>query len=101
MSFVVKIVDRTGGVTWLAHEREQGERLFGSRKVAEIFEVPLAFLCDPANVRRESRDIGGRTRRFYAFTYGDHEIWGATAAMVVSLAQRLNAITPAARDGQD
>lgn len=71
------------------------------QEVAEIFEVPLAFLCDPANARRESRDIGGRTRRFYAFTYGDHEIWGATAAMVVSLAQRLNAITPAARDGQD
>ena len=56
------------------------------REVAEIFEVPLAFLCDPANRRRESREIGGRKRRFYAFTYEDHEIWGATAAIVVSLA---------------
>jgi 8-oxo-dGTP pyrophosphatase MutT (NUDIX family) len=63
------------------------------REVAEIFEVPLGFLCDPANLRRESRDIGGRTRSFYAFTYGGHEIWGATAAIVVSLVQRLNAIT--------
>jgi 8-oxo-dGTP pyrophosphatase MutT (NUDIX family) len=71
------------------------------REVAEIFEVPLAFLCDPANRRRESREIGGRQRSFYAFTYGGHEIWGATAAIVVSLVQRLNAITPAARDGQD
>jgi len=63
------------------------------REVAEIFEVPLAFLCDPANRRRESRDIGGRQRSFYAFTYREHEIWGATAAIVVSLAQRLNAIS--------
>ena len=60
------------------------------REVAEIFEVPLAFLCDPANRRRESREVGGRRRSFYAFTYQDHEIWGATAAIVVSLAQRLS-----------
>ena len=63
------------------------------REVAEIFEVPLAFLCDPANRRRESREIGGRQRSFYAFRYGGHEIWGATAAIVVSLVQRLNAIS--------
>jgi 8-oxo-dGTP pyrophosphatase MutT (NUDIX family) len=58
-------------------------------EVAEIFEVPLAFLADPANRRRESRVIGGRDRRFYAFTYGGHEIWGATAAIIVNLAQRM------------
>jgi 8-oxo-dGTP pyrophosphatase MutT (NUDIX family) len=58
-------------------------------EVAEIFEVPLSFLCDPANRRRESREVGGRHRTFYAFTYQDHEIWGATAAIVVSLVQRL------------
>ena len=63
------------------------------REVAEIFEVPLAFLCDPANRRRESREIGGHQRSFYAFTYGDHEIWGATAAIVVNLAERLRAIS--------
>ena len=62
------------------------------REVAEIFEVPLAFLCDPSNRRRESREIGGRRRDFYAFTYQNHEIWGATAAIVVNLAERLHAI---------
>ena len=39
------------------------------REVAHVFEVPLAFLLDPANRRRESRHIAGRDRRFYAFTY--------------------------------
>lgn len=62
------------------------------REVAEIFEVPLAFLCDPANRRRESRTVGGRSRSFYAFTYNSHEIWGATAAIIVNLVQRLNDI---------
>ena len=62
------------------------------REVAAVFEVPLTFLCNPANLRRESREVGGRQRRFYAFTYQDHEIWGATAAIVVSLVRRLDAI---------
>lgn len=62
------------------------------REVADIFEVPLAFLCDPANRRRETRELGGRQRSFYAFTYESHEIWGATAAIIVNLAQRLDAI---------
>ena len=63
------------------------------REVAEIFEVPLAFLCDPANRRRESRELGGVRRSFYAFTYKEHEIWGATAAIIVNLAQRLDGIS--------
>jgi 8-oxo-dGTP pyrophosphatase MutT (NUDIX family) len=62
-------------------------------EVAAIFEVPLAFLLDPANRRRETRHFGGRERRFYAFTYQGHEIWGATAAIIVNLAEHLADIT--------
>lgn len=58
-------------------------------EVAALFEVPLAFLCDPANRRREARMVGGRERHFYAFTYDGHEIWGATAAMIVDLVDHL------------
>jgi 8-oxo-dGTP pyrophosphatase MutT (NUDIX family) len=63
-----------------------------AREVAEVFEVPLAFLLDPANRRRESRPLGGRQRSYYAFTYREHEIWGITAAIIVDLAQRLHDI---------
>jgi 8-oxo-dGTP pyrophosphatase MutT (NUDIX family) len=63
------------------------------REVASVFEVPLAFLLDPANRRRETRVIGGRDRRFYAITYQEHEIWGATAAIIVDLASRLDGIS--------
>jgi 8-oxo-dGTP pyrophosphatase MutT (NUDIX family) len=58
-------------------------------EVADVFEVPLAFLLDPANRRRETRLLGGSERRFYAFHYQGHEIWGATAAIIVNLAEHL------------
>jgi 8-oxo-dGTP pyrophosphatase MutT (NUDIX family) len=60
-----------------------------TNEVAAMFEVPLAFLLDPANRRREARQIAGRERRFYAFRYEEHEIWGATAAIIVNLADHL------------
>lgn len=58
-------------------------------EVAEAFEVPLAFLLDTRNCRRESRMLKGRVREFHAFTYGRHYIWGATAAILVNLHERL------------
>ncbi len=60
-----------------------------AREVAAVFEVPLAFLIDPANCREESADFPGGTRRFYAFRYESHYIWGATAAMLHAFAGRL------------
>ena len=58
-------------------------------EVAEIFEVPLSFLADPANRQRQTREFQGRARSFYSIRYGAHDIWGATAAIVVDLAERL------------
>ncbi|HLJ52089.1 MAG TPA: CoA pyrophosphatase, partial [Rhizomicrobium sp.] len=60
-------------------------------EVAEIFEVPLSFLLDPANKQRQSREFQGRRRSFYAFTYEGHYIWGATAAMLLNFAERISA----------
>ncbi len=51
-------------------------------EVAEILEVPLAQLLDPAAVRRETwqLDRGEVSVPFYAF--GRHKIWGATAMIL-------------------
>ena len=54
-------------------------------EVAEVFEVPLAFILDPANHRLEERVVDGVERRFYAFTYKDRYIWGATARVLMDL----------------
>lgn len=59
-------------------------------EVNEIFEVPLAFLLDPKNRERQSREWQGRRREFYAFNYGSHYIWGATAAILVNFAERFS-----------
>jgi 8-oxo-dGTP pyrophosphatase MutT (NUDIX family) len=59
-------------------------------EVAEAFEVPLRFLMNPANHRRDSREWrGGRHRFFYAMPYEERYIWGATAGMLRNMHQRL------------
>lgn len=60
-------------------------------EVAEVFEVPLAFLLDPANHQRQSMHYQGVLRQFYAMPYGEYLIWGATAGMIRSLFERLRA----------
>jgi 8-oxo-dGTP pyrophosphatase MutT (NUDIX family) len=60
-------------------------------EVEEAFEVPLAFLLDSANRERRSMEWQGRAREFYAFNYDSHYIWGATAAILVNFADRLQA----------
>ena len=54
-------------------------------EVAEAFEVPLAFLFDPANQQRREITMDGHVRHFLAMPYGAHFIWGATAAMLRNL----------------
>ena len=62
-------------------------------EVAEIFEVPLAFLMDAANHRRLSFDLpeGAGRRSFYAMPYERFFIWGATAGMLRNLFHFLRA----------
>ncbi len=60
-------------------------------EVDEIFEVPLDFLMDTANHQRHSAVWQGRERRYYAMPYESHNIWGATAGMIVNLRERLGA----------
>lgn len=59
-------------------------------EVAEIFEVPLAFIMNPVNHRRESRTIKGVQRNYYVLPYEDHHIWGATAGMLINLYEALS-----------
>ena len=58
-------------------------------EVAEVFEVPLAFLLEPANLRRYTMECRGHQRPMVEFVHGGHRIWGATAAMLFNLLQRM------------
>lgn len=60
-------------------------------EVAEVFEVPLAFLLDPANLGSLSLEHRGRVRQVWEFNYPGQRIWGVTAAIVLNLRERLAA----------
>jgi 8-oxo-dGTP pyrophosphatase MutT (NUDIX family) len=64
-----------------------------ANEVAEIFEVPLAFLMDGSNHQRLSVDLpeGAGRRTFYAMPYERFFIWGATAGMLRNLFHFLRA----------
>lgn len=55
-------------------------------EVDDVFEVPLAYLMDPAHHRRHSFEWEGVVREWYSMPYQDGEqerfIWGATAGML-------------------
>lgn len=58
-------------------------------EVAEAFEVPLAFLMNPAHHRHHSVEFAGSERRFLSMPWlgpeREYFIWGATAAMLRNL----------------
>lgn len=64
-------------------------------EVADVFEVPLSFLMNPANHRRHAWDWQGARRHWFSMPYEEqrtevggqiqtveHFIWGATAGML-------------------
>jgi hypothetical protein len=61
-------------------------------EVAQVFEVPLGFVLDRAHQKRRVREFRGRIRHYHVIEYGEHHIWGATASMIVNLADRLEAL---------
>jgi 8-oxo-dGTP pyrophosphatase MutT (NUDIX family) len=58
-------------------------------EVAEVFEVPLGFMLEPANHRRDSYVRNGERRHFYVLPYENRYIWGATAGILVNFARLL------------
>lgn len=61
-------------------------------EVAEIFEVPLSFLMNPAHHRLyQATQDDGRVRQYYAMPWERYFIWGATAGMLRNLYHALRA----------
>lgn len=60
------------------------------QEVAEVFEVPLARVCELAAYQRHEYEKDGQRGFYYALRYGSYFIWGATAAMLRQLALRLS-----------
>ncbi len=58
-------------------------------EVAEVFEVPLAYLMEPGNLRQVEIEHRGRIRHVLEYSWPGQRIWGATAAILYNLRRRL------------
>ncbi len=62
-------------------------------EVAEVFQVPLAFLMDPRNHRlHHAIQPDGNERYYYSMPWNDYFIWGATASIIRNFYHRLLAV---------
>jgi 8-oxo-dGTP pyrophosphatase MutT (NUDIX family) len=65
------------------------ELRINASEVADAFEVPLAFVMDSANHKRNSRDWKGVTREYYEMPFGERYIWGVTAGILRNLYEKI------------
>jgi len=57
--------------------------------VSGTFEAPLRHLLDPATYARRMHRIGGEDLEVLDLPWGGHNIWGATAGMLLTLRELL------------
>jgi len=59
-------------------------------EVAEVLEVPLAFFAQDENARTEEREFRQNRSTVWFYQYKGRVIWGATAAMLRTLAKLIS-----------
>ena len=67
------------------------ELRIAAAEVHDVFEVPLNFILDGANHLPRERNLGGVTIQSHDIPYGERNIWGATAGMLLTLRRQLQA----------
>jgi 8-oxo-dGTP pyrophosphatase MutT (NUDIX family) len=67
------------------------ELSLNAAEVADVFEVPLSFLMNPANHRQGTRLWHGAQRSFFEMPFESRHIWGITAGIIRILYERLYA----------
>lgn len=63
-------------------------------EVAEVFDVPLDLLLDPARLEKIELQFGGRPRHVLQYRYDQQRIWGVTASILFNLRERLASAPP-------
>lgn len=58
-------------------------------EVAEVFEVPLDYVLAPGRLQAVPIEWAGQLRHVHEFHYEGRRVWGATAAILLNLIQRL------------
>ena len=58
-------------------------------EVEAVFELPIHVLLDPNAPRREPHPVRGQMRQYWVWPHPEFFIWGATAAILKHLAEKL------------
>ena len=72
--------------------KPQYQLKIASEEVHDVFEVPLDYILDDANHKLRQRQIGELTVDIDDIPYGERNIWGATAGMLMTLRRRLQTL---------
>jgi 8-oxo-dGTP pyrophosphatase MutT (NUDIX family) len=67
----------------------QYELQIAAAEVHDVFEVPLDFILNAANHKSRSRKIGALAIEVHDIPYGNRNIWGATAGMLMTFRRLL------------
>lgn len=69
--------------------KPQYQLQIAAAEVHDVFEVPLDFILDAANHKSRSRKIGELSIDVHDIPYGERNIWGATAGMLMTFRRLL------------
>jgi 8-oxo-dGTP pyrophosphatase MutT (NUDIX family) len=60
-----------------------------AHEVEAVFELPVSVVLDPHAPRLQRQHVRGVWREYWVWPHPKHYIWGATAAILMRLAERL------------
>ena len=69
--------------------RPRYELQIATAEVHDVFEVALDFILNAANHKSRSRKIGAMSIEVHDIPYGERNIWGATAGMLMTFRRLL------------
>jgi 8-oxo-dGTP pyrophosphatase MutT (NUDIX family) len=65
-----------------------------TEEVAEVFEVPIKHIFDPANHKARLRRVGDEDMLLYDIPWQGQNIWGATAGMLLTFVRMVQEDAP-------
>lgn len=74
----------------LAHVKPPYTLTLDPIEVVESFEIPLSFVLNKEHVQQQSINWHGQTHSYYVIEFEHYKIWGATASILVNLAQAIS-----------
>lgn len=77
------------------------EWILEAREVAEVFTVPVSVALDRKRFERRMLERDGQRYTVWSLRWREHDIWGATAAMLLNLIARMEKSAASTQHGSE